>query len=169
MANEIAYADPQGTTGLNIYARIRTPVNTFWNGSAFVAYSAASWATYAVALTDSGGGLYLANMPGGIPAGAYYLDAYKRLGGSPASTDQLLGATPFPMQWNGSAEEGSMLEAAIGGGTLRAAMRAVAAVLAGKITQSADGAVNTFKDFLDDNTTRVTSTSSQTERAVQVQ
>lgn len=104
MANEIAYADPLGTTTLNVYARIRTAVNTFWNGSAFEAYNATHWSTYAVTLTHAGGGLYLANMPGGIAAGAYYLDAYKRLSGSPAQGDQLLGATPYPMQWSGTAE-----------------------------------------------------------------
>lgn len=56
----------------------------------------------------------------------------------------------------------------VGGGTLLEAIQAQSAVMAGKLTQSSDGLTDTFADFKDDSTARVTSVNSPTERAVTI-
>lgn len=60
----------------------------------------------------------------------------------------------------------------IGGGTLREALRAMAAAMAGDVvytSQSADQATTTIKDFMDSGTTRVTAVQTRTTRVVEVQ
>jgi hypothetical protein len=103
MANEISYTDPTGTAGLNLYAQVWSTTGTVYNGSSLVAFVAGNWTTYARTMTGAGAGVYLADFPS-LSAGAYNLKVYQRAGGSPASTDQLLGSTPYPMQWSGTAE-----------------------------------------------------------------
>jgi hypothetical protein len=101
--SEIQYRDPTGTTGLLVYAQRRTPTGRVWNGSSHVTFSAAGWTTYEIPLADVGGGFYYANMPAAA-AGAYTFAIFEQAGVVPAAGDLTLGVTPYPMQWDGSAE-----------------------------------------------------------------
>jgi hypothetical protein len=56
----------------------------------------------------------------------------------------------------------------IGGGTLREAMEAMAAVLAGNLTQPADGTASTIRDFKAEATVRLTSVNGPTGRTVTI-
>jgi len=85
----------QHTTGSTIYAIIRDSSDaTVWNGSAFEAWNSANIATYDVAL--SGGAdssmYYSVTFPAGITAGTYTVAIHLQAGGSPATSDTLLGA-----------------------------------------------------------------------------
>jgi hypothetical protein len=167
---------PLGVTGWTVYTRLKDESGQIWNSttSAYVAYVLANIANFKLATpeTPAGSGDYEATMPAGSAAGNYSWSHYRLIGSNPAASDPLLGSGGD--YWNGTTfgaadASASIFGRAIGGGDFEAAITAMAAVLAGKITQSADGTVNTFSDFLDDNTTRVTSTSSQTTRAVEIE
>lgn len=77
-----------GTTGLNLYAFLRTwGTATVWNGSAFVAYSESNWTDYDLPMTeDTGSGTYFGTLPA-VAAGNYSLTVYLRYGGAAAATD----------------------------------------------------------------------------------
>ena len=68
MANELyANADP----GSHVAASIqRITDSKMWTGTAWETYNATHLATYAIPLTDQGGGFYAANWPATMPAGA---------------------------------------------------------------------------------------------------
>lgn len=98
MAGEIQIA--HGVTGRNLYAVIRSAVGTVWNGTTFVTYNGANWTTYAVALTEQGtSGYYVGTFPT-VASGVYNLEVRDRLGGSPATTDTIIGAGFI--EWSGS-------------------------------------------------------------------
>jgi hypothetical protein len=85
-----------------------------WNGTAFEAVLLAHWGTYAVAMTEAAStGYFTADRPGGIADGTR-LDAtiYRRVGGSPAATDPVVGSgeigtDPWSVQLPGAYPAGS--------------------------------------------------------------
>ena len=93
----------QFPTGNKLYAVILNSVGQVWNGTAFETITAADWASYAVALTESAGsGIYIGNFPSAIAAGAYSLLLRQMAGASAADTDAPVGAAPF--RWSGAVE-----------------------------------------------------------------
>ncbi len=101
MANEIGFSGPG--SGRTVYVLIRNRTNQVWNGSAFVTYAAADYATYVVQATeqDTGSNYYAATFPAAIVAGVYGITAKAQAGGSPAATDSTCAVGD--QQWNGSA------------------------------------------------------------------
>lgn len=91
-------------TGWTVYTKIADANGNVWNGTAYVAYLVANWATYATATpeTPAGSGTYVCQFPLSSPAGYYTWIHYKQAGGSPASTDPEVGWSPAPVYWNGS-------------------------------------------------------------------
>lgn len=92
-----AFQFDYGVEGVTLYAFIR-PLGqtTIWStvAGAFVAYSAGDWANYDIAMTEqSGSGTYFGTWPDVVTAGFYDFTVYQRLGGSPASSDTLVGTT----------------------------------------------------------------------------
>lgn len=86
-----------------IYAVIRDIADsTVWNGSSFEAWDDGNIATYDVALTNRDGDLYSADMPSGIDAGDYRATYYVQAGGTPATSDFIVG-TARDFHWNGTA------------------------------------------------------------------
>lgn len=97
MAAELQAKD---LTGGVVYGHLRNLAGAVWNGSAFVAWNVANWATYALALTEqTGSGFFTANMPAGLAAGIYSVNYYRQAGASPAQGDFELPAVWF--EWNG--------------------------------------------------------------------
>lgn len=69
MAREIRGVSSDGT----LYARLINKAGLWWNGSAFEAYDAASYADYVVAMTEQGAsGVYVADFPAAITTGGTY-------------------------------------------------------------------------------------------------
>jgi hypothetical protein len=144
------------------YTRVKT-VNfgTSRSGLSTVQYSlngGSTWSGTGVTESPSSTGIYRATIT--------FTDGFTgtltwRDGGSPVryAAEEVNAA---------EAEGASVLDAPIGGGTLSEAIAAMAAVMAGKLTQSQDRTTDTFRDFKDDDTTRVTSTSTNTARTVTV-
>lgn len=101
MANELKHR--HSTTGSNLYAVVtRASDGDVWNGSTFEDLLAANWGTYDIALTEqSTTQFYYGDMPA-VSAGLYDLWVFERLGGSPATTDPLVGKGVI--DWRGSAE-----------------------------------------------------------------
>jgi len=96
MAGEIQYRGTE--TGVTLYATIRSKTSTQWNTAGtpnFEAVTAANWADYDIALTESSGNyFYVGTFPaitGNMVAGWYWVDIFKRAGGAPAITDVLQG------------------------------------------------------------------------------
>jgi hypothetical protein len=79
--------------GATLYTQVETEAGLVWNGSAFVAFVVAGWGTYAVSTPEgpAGSGRYAAQFPLSAPAGNYTWAHYLRMGGSPASTDPVVG------------------------------------------------------------------------------
>jgi len=150
MAGEIQL--PYGTSGATLYAVVRNSAGQLWNGSAFEAYTAANWTTYAVTMTEQGAsGFYVGNFPVTVK-GVYNVEARQRAGGSPAVTDPPVGGGS--VQWNGSAlviDAGS-----VDAYTADEALRLMLAVLAGKLSGAGTG-TETFRNTAD-NKNRVVST-----------
>jgi hypothetical protein len=87
MAAEIQFEHHQ--SGANLYAVIRNSQGYVWNGSAFLVQVNASWASYAVPLTETptSGKFYVADFPASVQNGAgYSVTIYQRVGGSPSLT-----------------------------------------------------------------------------------
>lgn len=83
-----------------LYAIIRdTATGYVWNGSALVAWVNGDIASYDIPLTSAGGDLYTADFPSGVTGGTYRVFYYEQAGGSPATTDLLLGVDD--MGWDG--------------------------------------------------------------------
>lgn len=92
-----------GSSGLNLYVHIRNSAGSIWNGSAFVTWNVANWATYAIAMTEqTSSGFYSVAFPSSITAGKYSFFVYQRVGGSPAVGDIATGADDF--LWDGTNE-----------------------------------------------------------------
>ena len=99
-ADELSVYYP--ATGSTVYFVVTQPGNKAWNASAFVTGVAADQPSYAIAATDAGGRrIYEATFPAAIPAGSVVtVFAYEQVGGSPSSTDLLIGLQG-PVIWNG--------------------------------------------------------------------
>ncbi len=98
--------------GKNVYFLLRNSVGQVWNGSSFVTYVTANYATYFLTATEQGtaSGYYTADMPG-ANAGLFYMVAKERLGGSPAESDFTVGTGTI--LWNGSSAEGVVYQAKV--------------------------------------------------------
>lgn len=83
-----------GATGDMVYIQLNPlGLATVWNGSAFEAYNASHWAMYAIPAPESGvSGRYYATWPSTLSEGWYQATAYQRAGGSPVTTDVMLGS-----------------------------------------------------------------------------
>lgn len=99
MADQIILSN--GVPGLTVYALIRKPDGTIWNGAAFVTEVGASYGSYDIPLTDADGvGNYKAAFPAAITAGFYLEEARLQVGGSPdGTTDPVIGGDS--RQWSG--------------------------------------------------------------------
>lgn len=104
MSNEIKLSG--GQTGVVIYAVIERADAQIWrvDTSVFEAYNSASWASYALTLTEqTGSGRYRADFPTGISAaGVYAVAVRQRAGASAALTDLGVGSGAF--EWSGTNE-----------------------------------------------------------------
>lgn len=92
-----AFQFDYGIEGVNLYAFIR-PLGqeTIWStvAGAFVTYSVSDWANYDITMTEqSGSGTYFGTWPDVGTAGFYNFTIYQRAGGSPASTDTIVGTS----------------------------------------------------------------------------
>lgn len=78
-----------GITGMAVYGVVYGAADrsTVWNGSAFVAYSAGSRNAGSITASESPIGFYTVVLPGGLPAGTYYVQMSERVGGSPDESD----------------------------------------------------------------------------------
>jgi hypothetical protein len=169
---------PLGITGWTVYTRLKNEAGNIWQTttSTFVPYVVANVANYALATpeTPAGSGDYEATMPVGSAAGKYSWAHYRQMGGAAAISDPLAGnggdtwdGTSFGAA-AGGASVADIFAKPIGGGTFEEAILAQTAVAAGRLTQSSDGTADTFHDFKDPTTPRVTSTSTPTERTVTI-
>jgi len=106
MAKEILI--PTATAGQTLYALVINTSGQFWRpaSSAFETFSAGNYANYATAasLTEFGSIMvYYGDFPTGITsAGTYFVVVKVQAGGSPASSDSVVGAYPF--NWTGASE-----------------------------------------------------------------
>lgn len=92
-----------GQTGLNLYVHIRNSSGSIWNGSSFVSWNSANWATYALAMTEqASSGYYNVAFPSAITAGKYSYFVYQRVGGTAAIGDVPMGASQI--YWDGTNE-----------------------------------------------------------------
>jgi hypothetical protein len=100
MANELRI---KYLTGKTLYAiLIRVTDGQVYNGSGFEMPLAANWGTYAITLApQSTTGLYYGDMPA-VAADIYDVLFFWQSGGSPATTDALVG--PGSLDWSSSGE-----------------------------------------------------------------
>lgn len=98
MAGEIQIS--VGVTGWTVYVQIRNPLGLIWNTSGtpqFENYATANIADYDIVLVEQGTASksYVGDFPSAIDAsifGAPYLiTVFRRIGGSPAETDSIIG------------------------------------------------------------------------------
>lgn len=87
--------------GNTVYAVLLDADGQAWNGSSFETLAGANWATYDIALTEGGGGIYVGTLPT-LAAGSYIFQAYRQAGGSPATSDTQISRREFV--WNGTNE-----------------------------------------------------------------
>lgn len=101
MAGELRHRHP--TTGATIYAHlVRVSDGAIYNGSTFETPAAANWGTYDIACAEqSTTQYYYGDMPA-VAAGLYDVFYFLQSGGSPATTDTLVGKGSI--DWSGSAE-----------------------------------------------------------------
>lgn len=163
------------TTGATLYAVIRTSGGQYLAGATAEPFALAHWGSYALPLAElaTGSGQFAADFPA-APAETYAVDVYAQAGASPTTADGLPVASG-QVVWDGTAEVVPFsLDApdAIGKGTLRQALRAIAAVLAGASFTEADngdGSVTTsISDFLDAATPRISAVETPSSRNVTV-
>lgn len=83
-----------GVTGNTLYAFLRPGGGTtIWNGSAFVTYAVGDWSTYDIAMTEqASSGSYFGTWPSDINAAWYLFTIYRRMTGTPLSTDPMVGS-----------------------------------------------------------------------------
>jgi hypothetical protein len=99
----VAYEDGSGIA-INAYALLYNDEGEVYQvtTTSFVTFVGANIATYAITLPNIADDLYEADFPTAITAvGTYSVLAYKRAGGSPATTDTLIAEGEIA--WNGSA------------------------------------------------------------------
>lgn len=87
-----------GESGLTSYSLIRKSSDgTIWNGSAFVSFNVANWATYVVAMTEqTSSGWYAGTFPAGITDDDFYhITTHYKVGGSPAAGDTVIGQDSY--------------------------------------------------------------------------
>lgn len=85
-------------TGQSVYIFIYNSLGQIWNGSSFVTFSVASWASYAIATVEqTSSGSYIAQMPVGITTpGDYTYIAYIELNApTPTAGDTPVSQGPF--------------------------------------------------------------------------
>src|SRR2546423_898785 len=100
MARELR-ASFQGSA--TIYGIIRKIADdTVFNGTIFETWADGNIATYKVALTNRSGDFYSTDFPAAITAGDYRATYYQQAGGSPATTDYIVGI-PTELHWDGAA------------------------------------------------------------------
>jgi hypothetical protein len=84
-----------GITGWTVYTRLKTEAGLIWQttSSTYVAYVVANVANYALAMpeTPAASGDYASTMPTGSASGNYTWTHYKRVGGSAAIGDPVVG------------------------------------------------------------------------------
>lgn len=102
MAGEIQANYAAGKT---LYALIRNRNGQIWDtgDSAFEAYVTASYAAYAISLSQQGtaSGFYVGSFPAAITAGVYSIVTKEQIGGAVAESDPTVAVGD--LQWNGSA------------------------------------------------------------------
>lgn len=99
MAREIRGVAPSGST---LYARILNRAGLWWNGAAFVAYVAADYGNYDVAMAEQGAsGVYVADFPAAIMTGGTYECYVHQAGGAPAEGDLIVNTAK--VDWTGTA------------------------------------------------------------------
>jgi len=100
-------------TGATLYAVLRNGAGAVWNGSSFDATpTAGEWTTYDIALAEDGTtGLYRGTMPA-VASGAYGVSIHKQAGGSPATTDPVIGT--IRVLWSGAADSEDRLARSAG-------------------------------------------------------
>lgn len=90
-----------GQQGLTVYAFLRDSTGAIWNGSSFVAYNSANWATYVLAMTEqTSSGFYSVAFPSSVSQGRYYVNVHAQIGGSPAAGDEVIGQGS--VNWDGT-------------------------------------------------------------------
>lgn len=90
-----------GQSGLTAYAFIRDSSGNIWNGSSFVSFNVANWATYAISMTEqTSSGFYSGAFPSSISQGRYYLSIHFQRTGSPTAGDEVIGQGS--LNWDGS-------------------------------------------------------------------
>lgn len=93
MADELTFYDPSSSGGtLYAHAAVGKQVANV-STSAFETFSAASWANYAIALTErgTGSGLFTSDAPAGA-SGVVSAVVFRQAAGSPAPSDPVVGA-----------------------------------------------------------------------------
>lgn len=145
--------------GATIYAVLQDSQAQVWNGAAFVPLVLANWTSYALPLAESPATSrrYLGDFPAAIAAaGLYRLDLYEQQGGAPSVDDPPAAATEIAWDGAGAITPASLLLrlAAVleenidttGGPavSVRKALEAVLAVLAGQATYNALTGVEEF-------------------------
>lgn len=152
-------------TGATYYARVRRISDNYvWNTSgtpAFQVYATAQVANYDIAMTEEGSasGSYVGDFPTGITTpGDYGIEVFKRIGGSPAEGDPLVGKGSI--YWNGSTATNSasavLSSGDIDGFTLEQAIKLCLSALAGKL--SGAGATTVTIRAADDSKSRIIAT-----------
>lgn len=103
MAKEISGYAPSGT----LYARLKNPSGSWWNGTTFETYSAGNYGNYDISMTEEGNsGIYVADFPTAITtSGTYQYVVHRQAGGSPAEGDQVVSIGT--VDWTGSVSVGS--------------------------------------------------------------
>ena len=99
MAAELRGVSASGT----LYAHLMNAAGQRWDGSAFEAYDASSYADYDIAMTEQGNsGVYVADFPAAIlTGGTYEYFVYRQAGGSPAEGDVVVNTGRI--DWTGTA------------------------------------------------------------------
>ncbi len=97
MSSEIRYA--YSTSGLTLDAALRNTSGQVWY---VVGEAREAWGTggrtlsnYSVTLVDKSGGLYIGDMPSGVPRMTLSFQVFQRVGALPADTDPCLGYSDF--------------------------------------------------------------------------
>ena len=90
-----------GQSGLTAYAFLRDSTGAIWNGSSFVSFNVANWATYVLSMTEQpSSGFYSCAFPSAISQGRYYIAIHAQISGSPAALDDVIGQGSA--NWDGS-------------------------------------------------------------------
>jgi hypothetical protein len=112
MANELRGVSAKN---LNLYAHITNSAGKRWNGSQFETYASGNYSTYGISLTEQGtSGVYFADFPSDITtSGSYEYFVYRRIGGSQAEGDPVVGTGSI--SWNGTISASEVLSGAMSG------------------------------------------------------